>query len=106
MMAVWLFLWVYMRIFKATSGGEIVPLTSIRGIAAFFVVLHHIRPADVYLPVPIHNFIYHNYFWVDLFFVLSGFVMALTYAHMFSTHYSWSTHWGFLAKRLARIYPL
>jgi len=87
-------------------GKEIIPLTSIRGIAAFLVMLHHFRPADAYLNLPLRNFFYKGYLWVDLFFVLSGFVMALTYADPFRKGYSWPQHWDFLTKRIARIYPL
>lgn len=85
---------------------EIKPLTSIRGIAAVLVAVYHFHQLqDTGVPA-LNNFIRHGYFWVDLFFVLSGFVMALTYAGMFTSGFSWRAHRDFLWKRIARVYPL
>jgi peptidoglycan/LPS O-acetylase OafA/YrhL len=39
-------------------------------------------------------------------FVLSGFIMAMTYGSMFARHYSWASHEEFLLRRIGRIYPL
>lgn len=52
------------------------------------------------------TFILHGYLAVDLFFVLSGFVMALTYAEMFRQGFSGIAYRAFLIKRIARLYPL
>jgi len=52
------------------------------------------------------TFFRHGYLAVDLFFVLSGFVMALTYGEMFRDRFSRIAFRDFLIKRLARIYPL
>jgi peptidoglycan/LPS O-acetylase OafA/YrhL len=85
---------------------EIKPLTSIRGIAAVLVAVYHFHQLqDTGVPA-LNNLIRHGYFWVDLFFVLSGFVMALTYAGMFVNGFSWRAHRDFLWKRIARVYPL
>jgi peptidoglycan/LPS O-acetylase OafA/YrhL len=85
---------------------EIKPLTSIRGIAAVLVAVYHFHQLqDTGIPT-LNHFIRHGYFWVDLFFVLSGFVMALTYAGMFAQGFSWRAHRDFLRKRVARVYPL
>lgn len=85
---------------------EIKPLTAIRGIAAVLVAVYHFHQLqDTGVPA-LNHFIRHGYFWVDLFFVLSGFVMALTYAGMFVTGFSWRAHRDFLRKRIARVYPL
>lgn len=43
---------------------------------------------------------------VDVFFVLSGFIMAYTYYQSFSDRGGWPAYKTFLAKRLARILPL
>lgn len=85
---------------------EIRPLTAIRGIAACLVMLHHFRPPESLTPTGLHNVIIKGYFAVDLFFVLSGFVMALTYAGIFSDGYQWQNHRDFLWRRIARVYPL
>ncbi len=84
---------------------EIRPLTGLRGIAACVVVLYHyfqfVAPSG-----PIRTILVHGYLAVDLFFVLSGFVMAVTYAKTFSGPYDFRIYWNFLYKRLGRIYPL
>lgn len=75
-----------------------------RGVAALYVVLYHFyHPA---VPTPLSAFIGHGYIAVDLFFVLSGFVMALTYAEIFRDGYDWGAHKNFLRKRFARVYPV
>ena len=52
------------------------------------------------------RFILHGYLAVDLFFALSGFVMALTYAESFRLRFNLSTQFQFLGRRIARVYPL
>jgi peptidoglycan/LPS O-acetylase OafA/YrhL len=82
--------------------GEIKSLTGLRGVAACAVVLYHYQGSDAGLG----RFVLHGYTAVDLFFALSGFVMALTYAGAFADGFSPATFAGFLHKRLGRIYPL
>ena len=76
-----------------------------RGIAAIYVVLFHSFSA-----LPLSNFlttfVSHGYLAVDLFFVLSGFVMAMTYGHRFASGWSRGAYLQFLGRRIARIYPL
>jgi peptidoglycan/LPS O-acetylase OafA/YrhL len=81
-------------------------LTGARGIAAWYVVLYHIRLsfADS-IPAPIMHFLAKGYLAVDLFFVLSGFVMWLTYGQKFARD-GLSAAPEFYIKRVARIYPL
>jgi peptidoglycan/LPS O-acetylase OafA/YrhL len=81
-------------------------LTGARGIAAWYVVLYHIRLsfADS-LPGWLMTFSSKGYLAVDLFFVLSGFVMWLTYGAKFATEGVRAAP-DFYVKRLARIYPL
>jgi peptidoglycan/LPS O-acetylase OafA/YrhL len=52
------------------------------------------------------SFLLHGYIAVDLFFVLSGFVMALTYGRVFAGGFSFRKYLSFLFKRLGRLYPL
>ncbi|MFS8973953.1 acyltransferase [Cupriavidus necator] len=83
---------------------EIRSLTGLRGIAALLVAIFHIHQpgGDGWLSM----FFRHGYLAVDLFFVLSGFVMALTYGAMFREGFSWKPYGVFLGKRIARVYPL
>lgn len=87
---------------------EIRALTGLRGIAALYVVLFHytdgLHPTNAFKVL-----ISHGYLAVDIFFVLSGFVMALNYRHLFSSTSGtplWRAYTVFLGRRIARIYPL
>ncbi len=51
-------------------------------------------------------FVGHGYLGVDLFFVLSGYVMAMNYSGMFAAGWSRIAYQRFLGRRIARIYPL
>ncbi|MDI7775227.1 acyltransferase [Asticcacaulis sp. EMRT-3] len=85
--------------------GEIRALTGLRGIAALYVVFFHANGLHAF-PSLVRPFVHHGYMAVDLFFLLSGFVMALTYADMFRDGFSLSNFKTFILLRLARIYPL
>src|ERR1043165_7460847 len=74
-------------------------LTGIRGIGAVWVVIYHLFPGD--LPV-----IGLGYQGVDLFFILSGFVLTLVHTKDFDGGYALSKYIRFLMLRLVRIYPL
>lgn len=80
-------------------------LTGIRGVAALFVVVFH-EAGDFQGTNPAANMLRHGYNAVDLFFVLSGFVMAMTYGETLRLGSPWRGYGNFLGKRLARIYPL
>lgn len=85
--------------------GEIKALTGLRGVAALYVVIFHVNGHYLF-PSTFRPFIRHGYMAVDLFFILSGFVMAMTYAGMFSDGFTIKNFKQFLLLRLARIYPL
>ncbi len=70
---------------KAFHDNRFTAIQALRGIAAVFVVLEHIR------------FLSCGAFGVDIFFCISGFMI------MFSTHFKTE---GFLKKRMIRIIPL
>jgi peptidoglycan/LPS O-acetylase OafA/YrhL len=91
---------------KVKGKAEIRALTGARGMAALLVVIYHFYPSDQMVPAALGHIIGKGYLWVDLFFVLSGFVLALNYAHLFAG--AWGLRqWGdFLLRRLGRIYPL
>lgn len=87
---------------------ELVALTSIRGIAALWVaVFHFITPINrdvacisCYFPI-----IEKSYLAVDLFFVLSGYILTFVYQDK-ATLVHLSGYFKFMRARLARIYPL
>jgi len=64
-----------------------------RGIAAFAVVCFHLRPG--WFP--------SAYLAVDLFFILSGFVLAHAYGRKFDDGLSWT---AFMKARVVRLWPL
>jgi len=77
----------------------------LRGTAALLVALYHINP-DLIAPTGAGRFVGKGYLWVDLFFVLSGFLLAMNYADRFAGGWSLGAWLDFLLHRLARIYPL
>jgi len=84
------------------DGADIKPLTSLRFFAALWVVLYAYWPnlAAPFTPMVIRN----GFLGVDLFFVLSGFILCHVYLPSVAAgHFSYR---GFLWNRLARIYPL
>lgn len=87
---------------------EIRSLTGLRGAAAMFIAVYHSfyfmvsNQADNSFSVV---FLRHGYLSVDLFFVLSGYVMALTYAPMFAEGFRVLAFADFLGRRIGRIYP-
>lgn len=81
-------------------------LTSLRGIAAFLIVLYHIKyHLTPYLPDWMMNIVSHSYVAVDFFFVLSGFILAYTYEKKL-TSFNLNETSFFIVKRIARVYPL
>jgi peptidoglycan/LPS O-acetylase OafA/YrhL len=96
------------QIVMDTSNGktpEIQSLTSLRGVAAVMVMFYHLAHRHVGIG-PFRTLLNHGYLCVDLFFVLSGLVMAMTYANDFRHGLDLTRFRVFIARRLARIYPL
>jgi peptidoglycan/LPS O-acetylase OafA/YrhL len=85
---------------------EIQALTGLRGMAAILVVAYHFWPSTGISTSWTRDTIGRGYLWVDLFFILSGHVMALNYARLFSNGFSGAAFAEFLLRRIARIYPL
>lgn len=75
-------------------------LTGIRGIAALFVVMYHYTH-----PIP-PVFFNNGYLAVDLFFILSGFIMTFVYGGKIEKGITVTDYSKFLYHRFARIYPL
>jgi peptidoglycan/LPS O-acetylase OafA/YrhL len=84
---------------------EIKSLTGLRGIAAIYVVVFHFFIGQR-LTNPFTTLLAHGYLAVDVFFILSGFVMTLTYKHLFDRARTLSSYGTFLGRRIARVYPL
>jgi len=86
---------------------EIVPLTSLRGIAAMAVVaMHFSATMQENTTRSFPSLAPHAELAVDVFFVLSGFIMAYTYLPSFVAGQGSGPYWRFLVKRAARILPL
>lgn len=86
---------------------EILPLTSLRGLAAMAVIAMHF--SSTLQPLAARDFpslAPHGELAVDLFFILSGFIMAYTYRAPFDDANGWEAYKQFLGKRAARILPL
>lgn len=82
------------------AGGKLYKLEALRGLAAFYVVLHHALPHSYY----VNGFNLYNFFRlgqeaVILFFMLSGFVISYSYAQS-----SDKSFWHYFLKRFLRIY--
>ncbi len=85
---------------------DLPALTGIRGLAAWFVVLYHIRVGAVaYLPEWASFGLSKGYLAVDLFFMLSGFVLWLNYSDRLRRDGMRAVP-KYLGRRVARIWPL
>ncbi len=85
-------------------------LTSLRGIAALIIVVHHFSYyalPQLGVLISSHSYFFANgYLSVDLFFILSGFIMTHVYLDRFKSGVTKSNYWAYLRARFARIYPL
>lgn len=91
---------------------ELPGLTALRGVAALGVVLFHIDICLIYremgtlLPKTVSSMIANGYLWVDLFFILSGYVIHHAYRQRLSSGPIVARTTNFYRARLIRIYPL
>lgn len=89
-------------------------LTGVRFFAALWVVLYHSTRHNFELLAEHHFATLHAVYpltaagvrGVDVFFMLSGFVLALNYLDRLGGRFEWRTTGRFLWLRLARIWPL
>src|SRR4051794_5488557 len=88
---------------------EIRALTGLRIVAAVWVMLFHLQgglmPFGPYLGI-LWPVIRAGWLGVDLFFVLSGFVMTLTYLEKLGPRFRLRPTGSFMWARLCRIWPL
>ena len=88
-----------------SAAGELRALTGARGVAAWLVVLFHIRRSIAGLPPLLETVFAKGYIAVDFFFLLSGFVIWLRWGERLHAQ-RWRAVGPFLRKRIARIWPL
>lgn len=82
---------------------DLKPLTSLRFIAAFWVLLYHFKD-HLGLGMGQFGLVADGYLGVDLFFTLSGFILAHVYlASLEGGRFGYG---GFLKNRIARVYPM
>jgi peptidoglycan/LPS O-acetylase OafA/YrhL len=85
-------------------------LTGIRGLAAFWVFWHHLIPVSAFIGVRLGGPLLEPFFnegfrGVDLFFVLSGFILMYVHATDFRS-LDWESARRFFLLRVVRIYPV
>ncbi len=91
---------------------EIRALTGLRGIAALVVFFAHTRDTlenrglSFHVPTLVERLFLSSGRQVDIFFVLSGFVLAMIYRDWFANAVTADGFGRFLKRRFARIYPL
>lgn len=84
---------------------EIRSLTGLRGVAACYVMAYHFFQSAA-VTGPVRTLLLHGYLAVDLFFVLSGFVIAMIYGERFAGTVTRASFGDFLLRRVGRVYPL
>lgn len=89
---------------KAIGYAKILPITSIRFLAALYVVLYHLsgQVSVLHQPDFLGRFLRLGYMSVSFFFFLSGFVLSIAYLNSPLR----KTFREFFIARIARIYPL
>lgn len=96
-----------MDIRESSAPARLPALTGVRGVAALWVVAFHLQSnlgatLGIKLDLPVLRV---GYLGVDVFFILSGFILCHVYHDAFR-RYTVREHLHFLLIRLARIYPL
>jgi peptidoglycan/LPS O-acetylase OafA/YrhL len=89
------------------KAGYLSNLTPLRGIAAILVAVFHFEMAiGRFIPARTTMFFEKSYLMVDLFFVLSGFIMLHVYGSAFGRIFEKGQLRHFFVARFARTYPL
>src|SRR5579863_195219 len=91
----------------SVKSGYLSNLTPLRGMAAILVAVFHFEMAiGRFVPAGTTMFFEKSYLMVDLFFVLSGFIMLHVYGRAFDGVLSRGQLRHFFVARFARTYPL
>ncbi len=96
---------------KPGRAGQLEALTGIRIIAALWVLVFHFSQIDVdkginYSFGILNPLVRRGYLGVDIFFVLSGFILMHVYRTRFINGVGWHSWRDFLKFRIARLYPV
>lgn len=82
-------------------------LTALRGLAALLVAVFHFEMAAArFVPAEQSMFFEKCYLMVDLFFIMSGFIMMHVYGNHFKDKLKGNALKDFFVARFARVYPL
>ena len=92
---------------------EIRSLAGIRGVAAFYVMVFHFyyyyrinaSKTSIFCNHYWYAFISHGYLAVDVFFLLSAFLITLSSEKFFDRKFEFSNYKLFMQKRWIRVYP-
>ena len=88
---------------------RISQLDGLRGILALWVVFYHMYGTLPIVKLTITKylpFITQAWFTVDVFFVMSGFVMFYVYENTFTTGVNFKKYLNFMRARFSRLYPV
>jgi peptidoglycan/LPS O-acetylase OafA/YrhL len=86
---------------------NIKTLTGVRGFAALWVVFFHLQSGTLSYGISKSDaFLQHGFWGVDVFFVLSGFILTHVYETTFTSKVTFTNYFHYLGLRLSRIYPL
>ena len=99
-----------MNMIDSRNNHSAIPaLTGIRGVAALWVVLYHMQDAakrdSGFSPLKGLSWLSEGFRGVDLFFVLSGFILFYVHAEDFET-LTWTKTRRYAVARFWRVYPL
>src|SRR5262245_2944964 len=86
----------------AQRSGQVASLDTLRGMSALAVCWYHFSGISMIGAGPIRTSGAYGWLWVEVFFVISGFVIPLA---LLRGRYSLSNYRMFLLKRLTRLYP-
>jgi peptidoglycan/LPS O-acetylase OafA/YrhL len=90
------------RVMSQSGQRENLPLTALRGLASAWVVAHHVQPTWFPgAPEGVASVLWLGQTAVDIFFVLSGFILACVYGRLPLNRAP-----VFWLRRVCRIYPL
>jgi peptidoglycan/LPS O-acetylase OafA/YrhL len=91
----------------SVKAGYLSNLTPLRGVAAILVAVFHFEMAiGRFVPARTTMFFEKSYLMVDLFFVLSGFILLHVYGRAFAGTFEKGQLRHFVVARFARTYPL